>query len=240
MLITLLSLHCQLFFTLNWWNFIYLFLLRNLDWILWRLRALHKCMCRRKYRFPGRKRFRNNFWTPHPTLINLQGLKNEQLFQFNWSWPKGLTVPVLVVRLSVYPLYQVMWGALMDHDVMLNWSFKASNDPVSIDGFSNQCQQGMSLAIGSVVSSSVKQLVPKCNLRHCAGSLLFKTLFSLPAFLLWKSACFAWQCWFASLVGVVQCRKWSATANDPQIGPQMIPNRRKGTNGIEFGLPDFF
>lgn len=109
-LITLLSLHCQLFLTLNWWNFIYLFLLPNLDWILWRLRALHKCMCGRKYRFPGRKRFRNNFWTPHPTLVNLQGLKNKQLFQFNWSWPKGLTVPVLVVRLSVYPLYQMMWS----------------------------------------------------------------------------------------------------------------------------------
>ena len=36
------------------------------------------------------------------------------------------------------------------------------------------------------------------------------------------------------------------TGNDPQLGPQMIPDvdrkwsRRKGTNGMEFGLPDFF
>ena len=54
-----------------------------------------------------------------------------------------------------------------------------------------------------------------------------------------------------------QRRKWSPTANDPQtgnypqIGPQMIPNRkwspmwtandprRKITNGMDFGLLDF-
>ena len=46
-------------------------------------------------------------------------------------------------------------------------------------------------------------------------------------------------------------RKWSQTGNDPQIGPQMIPNhkwspmweandpRRKGTNGMDFGFLDF-
>ena len=51
----------------------------------------------------------------------------------------------------------------------------------------NQHCQAKQADFGSVVGSSVKQLVPKCYLRHCAGSLLFKTLVSLPAFLLWKA-----------------------------------------------------
>ena len=63
--------------------------------------------------------------------------------------------------------------------------------------------------------------------------------------------------WFVETVvffvrGVVQRRKWSLTANDlktgndPQIGPQMIPDvhrkwyRRKTKNGMEFGFPEFF
>ena len=66
------------------------------------------------------------------------------------------------------------------------------------------------------------------------------------------------ECWLVNEESIVQRRKWSPTANDPQtgndpqIGPQMIPNRkwspmwtandppRKITNGLDLGFLDFF
>ena len=70
-----------------------------------------------------------------------------------------------------------------------------------------------------------------------------------------------WICWLflpsEKNLTTVQRRKWSPTANDPQTGndpqiePQMIPNRkwspmwtandphRKITNGMDFGFLDF-
>ena len=48
-----------------------------------------------------------------------------------------------------------------------------------------------------------------------------------------------WVSWSAMVPCIipVQRRKWPPTANDPQIGPQMIPP--ENVNGMEFGFPDF-